>query len=538
MQIIIPMSGFGERFRRAGYQTPKFLIEVEGKPIIEHVVGLFPGTTDILFICNEEDLANTQWDLEKRLLDIVPMANVVGIKPHKLGPVHTVLSASEQIKAGPCMVSYCDFCCCWDFETFQRDVKLLGCDGAVVAYKNFHPHSVHGNYYAFIQEKDGNLLDIREKSPFTDDPMSEYASCGLYYFANGSVMCRYFEALMHSGQTVNGEYYISMVYPLMVRDGLSVVVSHIEYFMQWGTPDDLEEYRYFSNMFRSVEALVPIAHLPGTVLMPAAGEGSRFTNLGYPPKPTLLVGGEPMFLRAMQALSGDADHYHGVFSTATLPNMQLIQSIEHKVPNITTTWLDHKTEGQAMTCLAAMNDISMDEPLTITACDHAMLYCADQLSILLANESVDVIVWVVRGYPNAAKFPTMYGWVAMDEQDSICSVSVKQPLTDPKRDPIIIGTFTFRKASDFVHSAERLCARDGRVNGEFYVDSLIQDALDLGLTCRAFEIDYYLCWGTPNDYHTYEYWQTCFDQWDTHPYQKAKDRLWLPINGPQEVVNV
>ena len=42
MQIIIPMSGFGERFRSAGYKKPKPLIEVNNKPIIEYVVNMFP----------------------------------------------------------------------------------------------------------------------------------------------------------------------------------------------------------------------------------------------------------------------------------------------------------------------------------------------------------------------------------------------------------------------------------------------------------------------------------------------------------------
>ena len=57
MQIIIPMSGSGERFKRAGYQLPKPLIEVEGKPIIAHVIDLFPGEKDFLFICDAEQLA-------------------------------------------------------------------------------------------------------------------------------------------------------------------------------------------------------------------------------------------------------------------------------------------------------------------------------------------------------------------------------------------------------------------------------------------------------------------------------------------------
>jgi NDP-sugar pyrophosphorylase family protein len=54
MQIIIPMSGFGERFRAEGYTLPKPLIEVEGKPVIAHVVDLFPGDHDFIFVCNEK----------------------------------------------------------------------------------------------------------------------------------------------------------------------------------------------------------------------------------------------------------------------------------------------------------------------------------------------------------------------------------------------------------------------------------------------------------------------------------------------------
>ena len=50
MQIVIPMSGYGERFRKAGYKVPKPLIQVEGKPIISHVIDLFPGEKNFYFI--------------------------------------------------------------------------------------------------------------------------------------------------------------------------------------------------------------------------------------------------------------------------------------------------------------------------------------------------------------------------------------------------------------------------------------------------------------------------------------------------------
>ncbi len=51
MQIIIPMSGFGERFRKAGYKIPKPLIEVDGKPIIQYIVEMFSKEDDFIFVC-------------------------------------------------------------------------------------------------------------------------------------------------------------------------------------------------------------------------------------------------------------------------------------------------------------------------------------------------------------------------------------------------------------------------------------------------------------------------------------------------------
>ena len=53
MQIIIPMSGFGERFRKVGYKLPKPLIMVDEKPIIQHVVEMFSDEDDFIFICNK-----------------------------------------------------------------------------------------------------------------------------------------------------------------------------------------------------------------------------------------------------------------------------------------------------------------------------------------------------------------------------------------------------------------------------------------------------------------------------------------------------
>jgi hypothetical protein len=48
-------------------------------------------------------------------------------------------------------------------------------------------------------------------------------------------------------------------------------------------------------------------------------------------------------------------------------------------------------------------------------------------------------------------------------------------------------------------------------NGEFYVDDVINQNINSGLRVKVFESDHYICWGTPGDYMTYQYWKDHFE---------------------------
>ena len=160
-----------------------------------------------------------------------------------------------------------------------------------------------------------------------------------------------------------------------------------------------------------------------------------------------------------------------------------------------------------------------------------MLYEPAAFESAMANDAPDVLVWVVRGHADGRLRPKNFGWVDVNDDGSVTGVRVKEAPENPATAPMIVGAFTFRRARDYLEASRRLVARDGRVNGEFYVDSLVADAVEMGLTCRLFEIEHYLGWGTPNDYKTFEYWQSCFHKWPSHPY-----RLELDTRVPQTAV--
>ncbi len=184
MKIVIPMSGQSSRFTSAGYPTPKHLIEIDGKKVIEHIVELYPKDSEFVFIINDKHKEET--NVVEVLQQLVNDAVIITVPSHKKGPVHSVLKASKYIEDDePVVINYCDFSMDWDYNDFEEFVEQTECDGCVVCYTGFHPHMLGGDNYAFCKTEENKIVEIREKQPFTADKMSEYASTGTYYFRKG-----------------------------------------------------------------------------------------------------------------------------------------------------------------------------------------------------------------------------------------------------------------------------------------------------------------------------------------------------------------
>ena len=543
MQIVIPMSGHGERFRRAGYTIPKPLIEMDGKPVIAHVLDLFPGEIDIVFVCNQNDLNDPLYRMRSILRELCPTGRIIGIPPHRFGPVYAIRQAEHLLNPlRPVVVNYCDFSCYWDWHHFKQFVKETACTGAIPAYKGFHPHSLRNTNYAYMRQIDGWVRDIQKKKPYTRDPMEEFASSGTYHFATAQIMSDAFRVVMERNLNVGGEYYVSLAYKPLIKRNEPVAVYPLQHFIQWGTPEDVAEYKGWSKAFlRLVEKPSINAKPSGSLILPMGGVGQRFVSEGYrATKPMIPVSGRPMVVQAARALP--PAEYHVFVLRADMPGSRAIsKELRRLYPDSIIKTIPHITEGQACTALIGLDALEQalgkaPGPITFGACDHGALYDVAAFQRLADDRDVDVIVWGVRGHANAARHPHMFGWIKTDNE-RIDTISVKTPLASPDSDPIVCGTFTFRRADDFRRSVERLIERNGRVNGEFHIDSCVNDAIALGLNCQMFEVNSYICWGTPNDLRTFEYWQSCFHKWPGHPYRLRNDHR-IPAEALEKLIEM
>lgn len=536
VQIVIPMSGLGQRFVDAGYKEPKPLIIVDNKPIIEHVVNLFPEESDLTFICNSKHLQET--NMRNVLTNISKKSRIFEVPVEgREGPVHAVSLIFDHIDDNKeVIVSYCDYGTYWNYFDFLLDTRSRNANGAIACYRGFHPHMLGNDNYAYLKESKiptvGNKVplketelgstwmeSIQEKKPYTNDKMSEYASNGTYYFKSGKIMKTYFKQLMDSKHKINNEYYVSMVYNFMDR----VSIYEIENMLQWGTPNDLKIYNDWSNYFTNIVKPREYAKdkYDVTLILPMAGAGSRFSVKGYKtPKPLLDVCGLPMIVQAVKCLP---DTSNKVFISLT---SEIKDILESSFKNTSIITIDSVTQGQACTCEIGIKDDILNKPILISACDNGVVYDDNKYQLLLQDKTIDVIVWTFRNKPTSTNNPNMYAWVTTDEDNNILSVSCKKfdnKIHSLINSHVIIGTMFFRKAYYFMDGLKQNYAEHITTNGEYYVDDVINQNIKHGLKVKAFEVSDYICWGTPDDYETYLYWQKYFDKCADHVYSIDKD---------------
>jgi len=250
MKVIIPMAGMGDRFAQRGYKDPKPLIKVGDKRIIEYILDLFSKEDEIVFICNEKHLNET--NIKNVLSKLRPDSKIVSIGQHKKGPVYTVkphydlIDDSEEV-----LVCYCDNPFIWNRSDFILQVRENDYDGCILTHTGIHPHTLNSTKMAFLKVDGKRVLEIKEKECYTDDPMSEHASTGAYYFKSGKILKKYFDKLMSLDINYGGEYYVTLVYNLLIESGLKVGYYDTEFVTVFGTPDELESFEAWKTILSS-----------------------------------------------------------------------------------------------------------------------------------------------------------------------------------------------------------------------------------------------------------------------------------------------
>ena len=230
-----------------------------------------------------------------------------------------------------------------------------------------------------------------------------------------------------------------------------------------------------------------------TVLIPMAGAGSRFQQAGYTfPKPLIDVKGKPMIQTVVDNLNIKANYVY-VVQKEHREKYNLDTLLNLITPNCKIVEVDKITEGAACTALLAKKYINKDTPLFFANSDQFVEWDSNEFLYKMNETEADGgIVTFKATHPK-------WSFAKINEQGLVTEVAEKNPISDIAT----VGFYYWKKGSDFVKYAEQMIEKDIRVNNEFYVCPVFNQAIEDNKEIRTFDIPKMWGLGTPEDLKYY-----------------------------------
>ena len=246
-------------------------------------------------------------------------------------------------------------------------------------------------------------------------------------------------------------------------------------------------------------------------VIPLAWKGQRFVDWGYDiPKPLLEVKGKKMVFRAFDSLPLSDKNIFIVLSEH-VKRYSIDKEIKNNIKN-SIVISDKNPKWQASSTYKTKDYIDKGDIINIWACDNAMIYDEKKYYKYINDDNIDFMVWTFRNYHWVNYNPNQYSYCLIDDNENIIGTSLKKSISDePIKDHCMVWAFTFKNAWDFFDWYIDLEKNNDTINGEFYIDSIVNYCIEKWLKWKVFEIDKYIGFGTPNDLKTYEYWYDYFN---------------------------
>ena len=235
----MPMAGEGSRFLKEGWTTPKPLIELNGQPLFKHAIS---SVTDkdiqmkYSFIVRQEHI--DKYQIDKGIRSFLPEANLFSVVKTARGAVETCLIAENAIADDDAVIVMdCDL----EFRSkkFMEIIKQIlnkpieeATGGALVSFESNEPRYS----YAALGE-DGFVARTAEK-----EVISNHALCGAYFFASGRRFKQIAHLLLAEPAFTKPEYYVSLLFNYLLKDGEKVWLAPMEEYYSYGTPEELKRY--------------------------------------------------------------------------------------------------------------------------------------------------------------------------------------------------------------------------------------------------------------------------------------------------------
>ena len=284
---------------------------------------------------------------------------------------------------------------------------------------------------------------------------------------------------------------------LIVEDsppGLLAAARSRAQVLRVNNPKDLTEEKLYSKLQEKKTYIQP--KWQGgkmNVLIPMAGAGSRFQQAGYTfPKPLIDVRGKPMIQVVAENLNVEATFVY-VVQKEHREKYNLDTLLNLITPNCKIVEVDGVTEGAACTTLLAKEHIDTDAPLLMANSDQFVEWDSNEFMYKMVEQNLDGGIVTFR-----ATHPK-WSFAKTDEYGFVTEVAEKNPISDIAT----VGIYYWKHGSDYVRFAEQMIQKNIRVNNEFYVCPVFNEAIGDGKKIKTFDVPAMWGLGTPEDLKYY-----------------------------------
>ena len=233
------------------------------------------------------------------------------------------------------------------------------------------------------------------------------------------------------------------------------------------------------------------------IIMPMAGEGSRFLKEGWTtPKPLIELKGTPLFIHAINSVTIDGIpmKFSFIVRQEHIDNYKIDQQIKAILPNANIFSVLKTTRGAVETCLMAESVISEDDGIIVMDCDlefRSEAYINGIRQILeKPMEKVDggMLVSFESNLPK-------YSYAEIDKDNRVIRTAEKEVISNHA----LCGAYFFSTGKGFLNAAHRLINEQNFSKPEFYVSLLYNYLLQNGETVLLAKIEQYFSYGTPEE---------------------------------------
>jgi HAD superfamily hydrolase (TIGR01509 family) len=283
---------------------------------------------------------------------------------------------------------------------------------------------------------------------------------------------------------------------LIVEDspfGLLAASRSKSHVMRVESPKDITYNNIYKHLNNQVNMTPKWKNEKLNVLIPMAGAGSRFEQAGYTfPKPLIEVNGKPMIQVVIENLNLDANYIY-VVQKAHREKYNLDTLLNLLTPGCKIVETDGLTEGAACTALLAKDYINNDNPLFFANSDQFVEWDSNEFMYKMQETDADGgIVSFTATHPK-------WSFAKIDENGLVTEVAEKNPISDIAT----VGYYFWKHGSDFVKYAEQMIEKNIRVNNEFYVCPVFNQAIEDCKEIRTFNTTGMWGLGTPEDLNYY-----------------------------------